>query len=115
MAHQKATLKIDQGPSKLDLMLSVFDTDMGPREIKFRVSGQLEHHPDPSDIPGWCSSEYSIQLVSARRRHPTATIWELEGFVKTPSGKKRVAIYYLSDTRTGRMRFEKNLRTDRLI
>ncbi|PIT92122.1 MAG: hypothetical protein COU08_04700 [Candidatus Harrisonbacteria bacterium CG10_big_fil_rev_8_21_14_0_10_42_17] len=53
--------------------------------------------------------------LSARRRNPAGTIWEIEGIVETPKDYKqesvRVSIYYLSDTREGRMRFEEELRT----
>ena len=75
MARQNAEFAIDQGPSKLDLMLSLFDTEMGARTVKFRVSGQLIQ-----DVTlGW----YDVQIISARRRHPSAKIWEIEGLTET--------------------------------
>ncbi len=102
MARQDAELTIDHGPSKLDLMLSLFDTDMGVRTVGFNVGGQFVQ----DDMLGW----YEVQIISARRRHPSATIWEIEGIVETKRGKERVSIYYQSDTRKGRMRFETGLR-----
>lgn len=58
---------------------------------------------------------YDIQIVSARRRHPTATISDIEGITETQGGKKRVSVYYLSDTREGRMRIENELRTQGIM
>ena len=99
MTRKNEEFAIDNGPSKHDLMLSLFDTEMGARVVKFRIGdGQ----------PGFW---YDIQIVSARRRNPGATIWEIEGITETQGGKKRVSIYYLSDTREGRMRIEEELRT----
>ena len=104
MARQNAEFAIDQGPSKLDLMLSLFDTEMGARTVRFRLVREIggEYQPD-----FW----YDIQIVSARRRHPSAKIWDIEGITETQGGKKRVSIFYLSDTREGRMRIEDELRT----
>ena len=97
---------IDGGPSKLDLMLSLFDTDMGKRMVKFHTPEWVHTHD---------AYEFTVQITSARRRNPAATIWEIEGIVETPKDYKqesvRVSIYYLSDTREGRMRFEEELRT----
>lgn len=97
---------IDNGPSKLDLMLSLFDTDMGKRTVKFHTPQWVHTHD---------AYEFTVQITSARRRNPAATIWEIEGIVETPKDYKnesvRVSIYYLSDTREGRMRFEEELRT----
>jgi len=98
MTRQNKEFDVDRGPSKHELMLSLFDTEMGMRTIRFRLAGG----------DNW----YDVQITSARRRHPTATIWGLEGITKTHAGKKRVSIYYLSDTRKGRMRFEDELRTN---
>ncbi len=100
MARRNEEFVVDQGPSKLDLMLSLFDTDMGARTVRFRASGQLTF--------GW----YDVQIISVRRRHPSAKIWDIEGIVKTHRGKERVSIYYFSDTRGGSMRFEGELRTE---
>lgn len=100
MARQNAEFAIDQGPSKLDLMLSLFDTEMGVRTLRFRLAeGQ------------WAGNWYDVQIISARRRHPSAKIWDIEGIAGTQGGKERVSIYYLSDTREGRMRIEDELRT----
>lgn len=104
MAHQSTEFAIDQGPSKLDLMLSLFDTDMGARTVRFRLVREIGGEGQPGF---W----YDIQIISARRRHPSATIWDIEGITETHGGKKRVSIYYLSDTREGRMRIEEKLRT----
>lgn len=106
MARQNTEFAIDQGPSKLDLMLSLFDTDMGARTVMFRI--------DTTDIsyktPG--CGRYDISIVSARRRHPSGKIWDIEGIVQSPRhAGERVSIYYLSDTREGRMRFEDKFRT----
>ncbi|MEK7516079.1 MAG: hypothetical protein AAB562_00620 [Patescibacteria group bacterium] len=104
MARQNAEFAIDQGPSKLDLMLSLFDTDMGARTVRFRLVREI----GGEDQPGFW---YDIQIISVRRRHPSAKIWDIEGITETQGGKKRVSIYYLSDTREGRMRIEEELRT----
>lgn len=105
MARQNAEFAIAQGPSKLDLMLSLFDTDMGARTVSFLMA-KGENQPGFS---------YNIQIISARRRHPSAKIWDIEGITETQSGKKRVSIYYLSDTREGRMRIEDELRTEGIM
>lgn len=105
MARQNAEVAIDNGPSKLDLMLSLFDTDRGVRTVRFHLV-RLILGKDQPDF--W----YDIQIISARRRHPNAKIWDIEGSVETQSGKKRVSIYYKSDTREGRMRIEDKLRTE---
>lgn len=94
---------IDQGPSKHDLMLSLFDTEMGARIVKFRQA-----RDERGQHGFWI---YDVQILSARRRNPGATIWEIEGITNARGGKDRVSIYYLSDTRKGRMRFEDELRT----
>lgn len=101
MTRKNEEFAIDNGPSKLDLMLSLFDTDMGARTVSF-LTAKGENQPGFS---------YDVQIISARRRHPTATIWDIEGITETQGGKKRVSIYYLSDTREGRMRIENELRT----
>ncbi|MBI5254225.1 hypothetical protein HY932_00350 [Candidatus Falkowbacteria bacterium] len=101
---------IDQGPSKLDLMLALFDADMGARTVTFHTPQWVYTH---------ATCELGVKIVSARRRNPAATIWEIEGVVDTPRNNKgesvRVSIYYLSDTRKGRMRFEEQLRTDSMF
>jgi hypothetical protein len=101
MTRKNKEFGIDNGPSKFDLMLSLFDTDKGARTVSF-LTAKGENQPGFS---------YDVQIISARRRHPTATIWEIEGITETRDGKTRVSIYYLSDTREGRMRFEEELRT----
>lgn len=103
MARQNAEFAIDQGPSKFDLMLSLFDTDMGTRTVRFRISERLIQ----DNTLDW----YEVQIISARRRHPSAKIWDIEGIVEIQGKKERVSIYYLSDTREGRMRIEDELRT----
>ncbi|MFY9492953.1 MAG: hypothetical protein WAP55_00490 [Minisyncoccia bacterium] len=105
MARQDAEFVIDQGPSKLDLMLSLFDTDMGARTVSF-LTTKGENQPGFS---------YDVQIISARRRHPSAKIWDIEGITETQGGKKRVSIYYLSDTREGRMRIEEKFRTEGIM
>lgn len=106
MTRKNEEFAIDNGPSKLDLMLSLFDTDMGKRTVKFHTPEWVHTHD---------AYEFTVQITSARRRNPAATIWEIEGIVETPKDYKeesvRVSIYYLSDTREGHMRFEGELRT----
>lgn len=106
MTRKDEEFAIDNGPSKLDLMLSLFDTDMGKRTVKFHTPEWVHTHD---------AYEFTVQITSARRRNSAATIWEIEGIVETPKDYKnesvRVSIYYLSDTREGRMRFEEELRT----
>jgi len=103
MTPKDVEFAIEQGPSKFDLMLSLFDTDRGKRTVRFRI-GRV---PAAYEEEAW----YEVQITSARRRHPSAKIWEMEGIVETGEGEKRVSIYYTSDTREGRMRFEEKLRT----
>jgi len=98
MAYPEEKLEIIQGPSKLDLMLSLFDTDMGIRIVQFQIKDLQT---------GWLD----VQVISARRRHPSAKIWDIEGFIETRNDTKRVSIYYLSDTREGYVRFEESIRT----
>ena len=107
MAQRKEeTHLVDGGPSKLDLMLALFDTELGERTVEFHTPDYIHTH-DAYDI--------TVKIISARRRHPTATIWEIEGIVVEPKDYKnesvRVSIRYLSDTRKGEMRFEEELRT----
>ena len=105
MARQNEEFAIDQGPSKMDLMLSLFDTDMGARTVRFQIGSIY------TTMPGRETNWLDVQIISARRRHPSAKIWDIEGIVETPDGKKRVSIYYLSDTREGKMWFEDKLQT----
>ena len=105
MTRKNEEFAIDNGPSKLELMLSLFDTDMGARNVSFLMA-KGENQPGFS---------YDVQIVSARRRHPSAKIWDIEGITQTQGGKKRVSIYYLSDTREGRMRIEEELRTQGIM
>lgn len=106
MTQQDKEFVIDGGPSKLDLMLSLFDTDMGARLVKFHTPEWVGTHD---------AYELEIHIHSARRRNAAANIWEIEGFVESPKDYKnetvRVSIYYLSDTREGTIRFEEELRT----
>jgi hypothetical protein len=107
MARWNGELAIDNGPSKLDLMLSLFDTDMGPRVLKFyKARDEGRQHGL------WI---FDVQIVSARRRNPAANIWEIEGITDANDGEDRVSIYYTSDTRKGRMRFEEELRTHGIL
>ncbi|MEK7114854.1 MAG: hypothetical protein AAB847_00630 [Patescibacteria group bacterium] len=107
MARQDTEFTIDQGPSKHDLMLSLFDTEMGARIVKFRRA-----HDEEGEHGFWI---YDVQIVSARRRDPGATIWEIEGITNAQGERMRVSIYYLSDTREGRMKFEEKLRTHSIM
>ncbi|MCR4334137.1 MAG: hypothetical protein NUV47_00155 [Patescibacteria group bacterium] len=102
MTFKNEEFVINNGPSKIDLMFSLFDTDMGKRMLEFHTP-QWVHTHDAND--------FKVQITSARRRNPAATIWEIEGITDAQGGKTRVSIYYLSDTREGRMRFEEELRT----
>lgn len=102
MARSNTEFGIDRGPSKLDLMLSLFDTDMGKRTVTFHT---------PEWIPNLDAYEFTVQIVSARRRNSAATIWEIEGIIELQGEKKRVSICYLSDTSEGRMRIEDNFQT----
>lgn len=107
MAYKNEEITISKGPSKLDLMLSLFDTDMGKRIVKFYQKRDAE-----GKHGFWI---YDVEITSARSRHPTATIWELEGLMNVGGEQKRVSIYYLSDTREGRMRIEDQLRTHDIL
>ena len=97
---------IDNGPSKLDLMLSLFDTDMGARTVKFHTPEWVHTHD---------AHAFSVKIDSVRRRVLAANIWDIEGIVDTPKDYKgesvRVSLYYNSDTREGQMRFEDELLT----
>ena len=103
MARIEVEYKIYRGPSKLDLMLSLFDTELGQRTVKFHAghTTYLEHMREYSTFSDW----YPVQIVSARRCNPIATIWELEGIAEVWSKDTRVSIRYLSDTREGQMKF----------
>ena len=103
MTRKNEEFAIDNGPSKLDLMLSLFDTDMGKRIVKFYQKRDAEGKH------GFYI--YDVQITSARRRNPAANIWEIEGITDAQGGKTRVSVYYLSDTREGTLRFEEELRT----
>ena len=105
MAHQDEMLVIGHGPSKLDLMLSLFDTDMGVRAVRFQVAKY------DCDFNLNRAEWLDVRIISARRRHPSAKFWALEGIVQTHSGEKRVSIYYTTDTRKGFVYFEKKLLT----
>lgn len=105
MAHQNEKYEIDKGPSKLDIMLALFDTYMGVRTLQFLIGSVYK--TDPTRKTEWLG----IQIISARRHNATATIWEIEGIVNLPNNRKRVSIYYLSDMREGFMRFEDELHT----
>jgi len=107
MTRKNEEFAIDNGPSKLDLMLSLFDTDMGKRIVKF-----YQKRDDEGKHGFWI---YDVQITSVRRRNPAANIWEIEGITDAEGGKTRVSIYYLSDTREGRMRFEDELRTHSIM
>ncbi|MCC6290632.1 hypothetical protein IT398_00990 [Candidatus Nomurabacteria bacterium] len=106
MTRENEEFLVDGGPSKLDLMLSLFDTDMGMRTLKFHTPQWVHTHN---------TYELTVQITSARRRNPAATLWEIEGIVETPRYYKqenvRVSIYYLSDIREGRARFEEGSQT----
>jgi hypothetical protein len=101
MTRKNEEFGIANGPSKLDFMLSLFDTDKRARTVSF-LTAKGENQPGFS---------YDVQIISARRRNPTATAWEIEGITETQGGKTQVSIYYLSDMREGRMRFEEELQT----
>ena len=103
MTRTNEEFAIDDGPSKLDLMLSLFVTDMGAITVRFQI-GDIYTTMLGRD---WLD----VQITSARRRNQAANIWEIEGITDVQGGKTRVSIYYLSDTREGRMRFEKEFRT----
>ena len=79
---------------------------MAKRMVKFHTPEWVHAHD---------AYELCVRIVSARRRNAAATIWEIEGVVETPKDYKEenvpVFIYYLSDTREGRLRFEKEPRT----
>lgn len=110
MARQNANAEefaINQGPSKLDLMLALFDTDMGTRTVRFQFQLVELVKGARAEWAEW----YDVQIISARRRHPSATVWDIEGTTEIQGGEKRISIYYLSDTRKGRMAIEGELRT----
>jgi hypothetical protein len=98
---------IDSGPSKLDLMLSLFDNDMGERTVGFRVGS------NPTIGPKGKTRWAEVRISRAQRVLTNNTsIWELSGFTTDERGEiKQVSIYYLSDRREGMMRFEDGLRT----
>ena len=62
MTRKNEEFAIDNGPSKLDLMLSLFDTDMGKRIVKFYQKRDAEGKH------GFLV--YDVQITSARRRNP---------------------------------------------
>lgn len=109
MTRKNEEFAIDKGPSKLDLMLSLFDTEMGARVVRFRV-GDI-YNTGLHRKADWLE----IEIVYARRRDPAASIWEMRGIVRNLKGHEKeivwASIYYHSDTREGRMRFEEELRT----
>ena len=100
MVHQNAEFAIDQGPSKLDLMLALFDTDLGERIVRFQIVSIYK--VDPARKTNWLE----VRVISARRRHPSAKIWDITGITESRGRKEQVSIYYLGDTREGRLRFE---------
>lgn len=102
MARQNEEFAIDQGPSKLDLMLALFDTDMGTRIVRFQIGN---YTPTPGKETNWLD----VNILSVRRQHPNAKIWKIKGIIRTYRAYKRVSIYYLSDTRKGKIWFEDKL------
>ncbi len=109
MVRQNAEFTIDQGPSKLDLMLALFDTDLGERTVRFQIGSICKI--DPARKTNWLE----VRIISARRRHPSAKIWDITGITESRGRKERVSIYYLSDTREGRLRFEGVLLYDSIL
>ena len=111
MARQNAEFAIDQGPSKLDLMLALFDDDMGTRTVRFRIGSSYATRPERKTW--WVDVRIStVQKVLTN----STTIWNLSGFMADEhEEQKRVSIYYLSDRREGRMRIEEKLRTEGIM
>ena len=97
LKYSDGSFDLDNGPSKFDIMLSHYDTNMGIRKVSFRNADT--------------GKSIEVAITTATRCDSSATIWSLVGVVATHEGIKRVIIYYLSDTRSGRMRFEKKLFT----
>jgi len=94
MIHQIKGLEITYGPSKLDLILSLFDTGMGMRTVKFHINGLIK------DV----SQFYDVQVISARRQDSGATFWKIEGVIEVQNNKERVLIEYSSIFREGKVR-----------
>lgn len=107
MAQKNQQLVIDNGPSKLDLMLSLFDTKMGVRTAEFHT---------PERIVNKDEYDFKVLIVSVRRLTHDANHWEIEGYIKDSNMKgalaTQVLIHYLSDTREGVMRLGTNPQDD---
>lgn len=100
MTRNRTVFIIRGGPSKHSLMLSLFDTDMGMRMVKFHLP-EWDHTYDTHDV--------SVTIISAKRLNLNATSWDLEGIAETPNNYRvsaRVFIRYFSDIREGSLMFE---------
>jgi hypothetical protein len=56
MTHRIKEFGIDKGPSKHQLMLALFDTDMGKRTVKFHTPTWVHTHG---------AHEFTVQITSA--------------------------------------------------
>lgn len=86
--HDPDKLEIDHGPSKLELMLSLFDTSRGPLVVTFHTTDGGSH---------------KMWITSAKQTSYDAKQWLLEGTMYD-SGET-VAICYSSDTCKGYLQF----------
>lgn len=107
MTRKNEEFAIVNGPSKLDLMLSLFDNDMGERTVQFSVGS------NPTTGPKGKTNQVEVRISTVQKVLTNSTnIWNLSGFTTDEHGElKRVSIYYMSDRREGVMRFEEELRT----
>ena len=93
MPHNTDTL-IDNGPNKLDLMLSLWDTEVAMREVNFALSI-------------WHGSEevglffLQVQITSIRRDDDAATLFTFEGTCNYSHVAAKASGQYSVKTRKG--------------
>ncbi len=91
-------VQITDGPSKLDLMLALFDKKHA-KYISFRMSGGIE---------------LRIYVLSVQKQDSSCESWNIEGYVDIPGNhaprgaiplKDARKFYYRTDKRTGTISF----------
>ncbi len=99
MAFEIGEYEVFRGPSWANLMLAVFDTQLGVRPVEFGIVRALERGlPD----------EVVVHLDCAKRLNSEADEWLLTGTLTDQPSSQPVSILYFSRTQYGRMTVTEN-------
>lgn len=103
----KESHRVTSGPSKLDLMLALFDKVEGVRRIVRFQYLKVDPPPTSMELQSFCLCDLVVNSVAAE--DGSCESWIIKGGIVDDRSRHWIPVdlYYRTDNRTGRISIEK--------